>query len=66
MTISMHDQDPIEIQRVPRYGRKGNIRGTIEFDEENLATFEKVKLVVRPTSFIASVGIADFGLTIGA
>ena len=47
MTIIMHDQDPIEIQRAPRYGRKGIIRGTIEFGEENLATFEKVKLVVR-------------------
>ena len=47
VTITMHNQDPIETQRAPRYGRRGIIRGTIEFDEENLATFEKVKLVVR-------------------
>jgi hypothetical protein len=47
MTITIHDQDPIEVQHAPRYGRRGIIRGTIEFDEENLATFEKVKLVVR-------------------
>ena len=47
MTISMHNQDPVETQRAPRYERRGIIRGTIVFDEENLATFEKVKLVVR-------------------
>lgn len=50
MTISLHNQDPIDVQRAPRYGRRGIIRGTIEFDEENLAAFEKVKLVVRPLS----------------
>jgi len=47
MTISLRSQDPIEVQSAPRYGRRGIIRGTIKFDEENLATFEKVKLVVR-------------------
>lgn len=47
MKISVHNQDPIQVQRAPRYGREGIIRGIIEFDEENLATFEKVKLVVR-------------------
>ena len=47
MTITMHNQDPIETQRAPRYGRRGIIQGTIVFDKENLATFEKVKLVVR-------------------
>lgn len=47
MTISLNGQDPIEIQREPRYGRRGIIRGTIRFDEGNLANFEKVKLVVR-------------------
>lgn len=47
MTISMHNQDPIETQRAPRYERRGIIQGTIVFDQENLATFEKVKLVVR-------------------
>ena len=46
-TISLHNQDPIEVQRAPRYGKRGNIVGTVEFDEENLAHFEKVKLVVR-------------------
>lgn len=47
MTITLHSQDPIEIQRTPRYGRRGNVVGTIEFDAENLANFEKVKFVVR-------------------
>jgi hypothetical protein len=47
MTICLYNQDPIQIQHAPRYGTRGNIRGTIEFDEENLASFEKVKLVVR-------------------
>ena len=47
MTINLHHQDPIEIQRAPRYGKGGNIIGTIEFDEESLANFEKVKLLVR-------------------
>ena len=47
MTINLHHQDPIEIQRAPRYGKGGNIIGTIEFDEENLVNFEKVKLLVR-------------------
>lgn len=47
MTISLHNQDPIEIQRAPRYGSRGIVMGVIEFDEENLASFEKVKLVVR-------------------
>lgn len=47
MTISLRNQDPIEIQRVPTYGRGGTIRGAIKFDEESLTTFEKVKLVVR-------------------
>ena len=46
-TINLHSRDSIEIQRAPRYGNGGNIIGTIEFDEENLAHFEKVKLVVR-------------------
>ena len=57
MTISLHSQDPIEIQRAPRYGNGGNIIGTIEFDEENLAHFEKVKLVVR---LVISVGVFYF------
>ena len=48
MTISLQHQDPIEVQPVPRYGRSDIIRGAISFDEENLASFEKVKLVVRP------------------
>jgi hypothetical protein len=47
MTISLHNQDPIQVQIAPRYGKGGIIRGTIEFDEENLPAFEKVKLVVR-------------------
>ena len=47
MTITLHNQDPIEIQRAPRYGRRGIILGTIDFDAENLTNFEKVKLVVR-------------------
>ena len=47
MTISLHNQDPIQVQVAPRYGRGGIIGGTIEFDEENLPAFEKVKLVVR-------------------
>jgi len=60
MMINMHNQDPIGIQRAPRYGRKGIVRGTIEFDEENLAMFEKVKLVVRLDSlFNASARVAD-------
>ena len=46
MTITLHNQDPIEIQRAPRYGKRGIILGTIEFDAENLTNFEKVKLVV--------------------
>ena len=50
MTITLHNQDPIEIQRAPRYGRRGNILGMIEFDAENLVNFEKVKLVVRSLS----------------
>ena len=47
MKISLYNQDPIETQRAPRYGRSGIVQGTIEFEEENLATFEKVKFVVR-------------------
>lgn len=47
MTISLHNQDPIEVQRAPRYGSNGIIRGAIEFDEANLASFEKVKLVIE-------------------
>lgn len=46
-TISLHNQDPIEAQRAPRYGRTDIIRGTIEFDEESLAAFEKVKLLIE-------------------
>ena len=57
MTINMHNQDPIEIQRAPRYGRKGIVRGTIEFAEENLAMFEKVKLVVRLVSLLPPPGL---------
>jgi hypothetical protein len=48
MTISLHNQDPIQVQIAPRYGKGGIIRGNIEFDEEHLPAFEKVKLVVRP------------------
>lgn len=47
MTISLHNQDPIHVQVAPRYGSGGIIRGTIEFDGENLPAFEKVKLMVR-------------------
>ena len=47
MTISLHDQGPIEIQRAPRYGRGDIIRGTIDFDEGRLAAFDKIELVVR-------------------
>ncbi|KAF9646944.1 hypothetical protein BDM02DRAFT_3262020 [Thelephora ganbajun] len=47
MTISLYNQDPVEVQRVPRYGKRGIITGTIDFDEENLAMFEKVKLVIE-------------------
>jgi hypothetical protein len=47
MTISLHNQDPIEIQRMPRYGRGDIIRGTIEFDEGRLAALDRVELVVR-------------------
>lgn len=57
MTISLHNQDPIQVQVAPRYGRGGIIKGTIEFDEENLPAFEKVKLVVR-----LSVPDTRFGL----
>ena len=51
MTINLHNQDPIGVQSAPKYGRRGIISGTIEFDKENLAAFEKVKLVVRPPCF---------------
>ena len=50
MTISLRDQEPIQVQIAPRYGKGGIIRGTIEFDEDNLPAFEKVKLMVRPPS----------------
>ena len=57
MTISLQHQDPIEVQPVPRYGRSDIIRGAISFDEENLAAFEKVKLVVRPPPPLICTGI---------
>ncbi|KAF9778027.1 hypothetical protein BJ322DRAFT_1094457 [Thelephora terrestris] len=47
MTISLQNQDPIEVQPAPRYGRRDIISGTITFDEENLTAFEKVKLVIE-------------------
>ena len=59
MTITLHNQDPIEIQRAPRYGKRGNILGTIEFDADNLANFEKVKLVVRSFVTCASPSVFD-------
>lgn len=54
MTITLHNQDPIEIQRTPRYGRRGNVVGTIEFDAENLANFEKVKFVIEGQTSIGN------------
>lgn len=54
MTITLHNQDPIEIQRAPRYGKRGIILGTIEFDAENLTNFEKVKLVIEGQTSIGN------------
>ena len=57
ITITLHNQDPIEVQRTPRYGRTDIIKGTIEFDEDNLPAFEKVKLIVR--SLLICAGTAS-------
>jgi len=62
MTIALHNQDPVEIQHAPRYGRRGNILGTIEFDAESLANFEKVKLVVRTLIICAGTICFDWRL----